>query len=111
MMKYLVGETSSGTAVFAVKGENAANLTALNPAIGADLTADCFDLAREIRTIDMRASPYDFSDLGLMPIRIETPHGRGEYVEHQRDFAERGALLRRRLMEALTRALDGAGSP
>jgi 2-keto-4-pentenoate hydratase/2-oxohepta-3-ene-1,7-dioic acid hydratase in catechol pathway len=39
MMKYLVGETSSGTAVFAVKGENAANLTALNPAIGADLMA------------------------------------------------------------------------
>ena len=38
-MKYLVGETSSGTAVFAVKGENAANLTALNPAIGADLMA------------------------------------------------------------------------
>ncbi|MEY2964872.1 MAG: hypothetical protein RLZZ228_685 [Actinomycetota bacterium] len=81
------------------------------PAIGADLTADCFDLAREVRTIDMRASPYDFSDLGLMPIRIETPHGRGEYVEHQRDFAERGALLRRTLMEALTRALDGTGSP
>ena len=39
MMKYLVGETSSGTAVFAVKGENAVNLTALNPAIGADLMA------------------------------------------------------------------------
>lgn len=38
-MKYLVGETSSGTAVFAVKGENAVNLTALNPAIGADLMA------------------------------------------------------------------------
>ena len=36
-MKYLVGETSHGTAVFAVKGENAVNLTALNPAVGADL--------------------------------------------------------------------------
>ncbi|MEP3346357.1 MAG: fumarylacetoacetate hydrolase family protein [Litoreibacter sp.] len=36
-MKYLVGETQSGTAVFAVSGENAVNLTALNPAIGADL--------------------------------------------------------------------------
>lgn len=36
-MKYLVGETSQGTAVFAVNGENAVNLTALNPAVGDDL--------------------------------------------------------------------------
>lgn len=36
-MKYLVGNTPEGTAVFAVKGENAVNLTALNPAVGADL--------------------------------------------------------------------------
>jgi 2-keto-4-pentenoate hydratase/2-oxohepta-3-ene-1,7-dioic acid hydratase in catechol pathway len=36
-MKYLVGETSQGTAVFAVSGENAVNLTALNPAVGCDL--------------------------------------------------------------------------
>lgn len=36
-MKYLVGETADGTAVFAVDGENAVNLTALEPAIGPDL--------------------------------------------------------------------------
>ncbi len=36
-MKYLVGETSEGTAVFAVNGENAVNLTALDPAVGSDL--------------------------------------------------------------------------
>ncbi len=36
-MKYLVGETSEGTAVFAVSGENAVNLTALDPAVGFDL--------------------------------------------------------------------------
>ncbi len=36
-MKYLVGETSEGTAVFAVSGENAVNLTALEPAVGSDL--------------------------------------------------------------------------
>jgi len=36
-MKYLVGETSQGTAVFAVNGENAVNLTVLSPAIGDDL--------------------------------------------------------------------------
>ncbi|MBU2866987.1 fumarylacetoacetate hydrolase family protein [Pacificibacter marinus] len=38
-MKYLVGQTPSGAAVFAVQGENAVDLTALNPAIGADLMA------------------------------------------------------------------------
>lgn len=81
------------------------------PAIGADLTADCFDLAREVRTVDMRASPYDFTNLGLMPIRIETPQGRSEYVEHQRDFAQRAALLRGRLMHDLSRALDDAAAP
>ncbi len=36
-MKYLVGETSGGTAVFAVMGEGAVNLTALDAQIGADL--------------------------------------------------------------------------
>lgn len=38
-MKYLVGETSGGTAVFAVKGDKAVNLTAMNAAIGQDLEA------------------------------------------------------------------------
>ncbi len=36
-MKYLVGTASSGTAVFAVQGAKAINLTALNAAIGQDL--------------------------------------------------------------------------
>ncbi|WP_373636763.1 fumarylacetoacetate hydrolase family protein [Yoonia sp. BS5-3] len=36
-MKYLVGKTESGTAVFAIEGEKACNLTQLNPAIGDDL--------------------------------------------------------------------------
>ena len=36
-MRYLVGETTDGPAVFAVNGENAVNVTALDPAIGGDL--------------------------------------------------------------------------
>ncbi|MDO6590915.1 FAA hydrolase family protein [Loktanella sp. D2R18] len=36
-MKYLVGKTTNGTTVFAVDGENAVNLTALNAEIGGDL--------------------------------------------------------------------------
>ena len=38
-MKYLVGETATGTAVFAVKGDSAVNITAINAKIGADLMA------------------------------------------------------------------------
>jgi 2-keto-4-pentenoate hydratase/2-oxohepta-3-ene-1,7-dioic acid hydratase in catechol pathway len=36
-MKYLVGQTKSGTAVFAVDGDKAVNLTAINSAVGEDL--------------------------------------------------------------------------
>ena len=36
-MKFLVGATSGGTAVYAVTGDSAVNLTTLNPAIGSDL--------------------------------------------------------------------------
>lgn len=36
-MKYLVGKTTNGTAVFVVDGEHAVNLTALSPKIGDDL--------------------------------------------------------------------------
>jgi hypothetical protein len=72
----------------------------LAPAVPSDLIMDCFDLAREIRELDMRASPYDLSALGLQPVRIETPAGRAEYAAAQRGFAERGQALRRRLIAA-----------
>lgn len=39
MMKYLVGETDNGTAVFAVKSNEAFNLTVLDSAVGRDLMA------------------------------------------------------------------------
>jgi hypothetical protein len=81
------------------------------PAVGADLTADCFELAREVRAVDMRASPYDLSALGYIPIAIETAHGRAEYLEYQRDFAERGGRLRSRVIAALRSALSVAAKP
>ncbi len=37
----------------------------LSPMIGTDLVADCFELARDIRVLDMRAAPYDLADLGF----------------------------------------------
>lgn len=36
----------------------------LTPFTSAELVADCFELARRIRVVDMRASPYDLTELG-----------------------------------------------
>lgn len=73
----------------------------LLPAVPSDLVVDAFELARAIREIDMRASPYDLADLGYPAIPIETPAGKAEYVARQREFAERGGRLRRRLLAAV----------
>lgn len=77
----------------------------LAPFTPAELIADCFALARDIRETDMRASPYDLARLGFAPIRIETPEGRADYEVHQRDFAARGQPLRARLIALLERLL------
>jgi hypothetical protein len=71
----------------------------LSPATPADLLADCFELAVEVRELDMRASPYDLADLGYPPVRIETPAGRAEYARTQGALARRAAPMRARLVE------------
>lgn len=73
----------------------------LAPAVPSELALDAFELALEVRRVDMRASPYDVSGFGLAAIAIETPTGKREYADHQRDFAERGGLLRERLLAAI----------
>jgi hypothetical protein len=90
------------------------------PLIGSDLVADCFELAWDVRIVDMRAAPYDLTGTTLdpsgepwTPIRIETPEGKQEYAAHQRDFATRATPLRARLIEeceGLLRAADRAAS-
>jgi hypothetical protein len=72
----------------------------LSPLVGSELVADCFALAREIRTLDMRASPYDLTALGVTAVRVETPEGRAEYARAQRAFADRASGLRTRLIDA-----------
>lgn len=71
----------------------------LGSATPAELLADCFALAVDVRELDMRASPYDLADLGYPPVRIETPAGRAEYARAQAGFAERAAPLRSRLID------------
>ena len=78
----------------------------LSPLVPSDLVADCFELAWEIRVLDMRAAPYDLAPLGFEPVRIETPEGKAEYVAAQRGFAERGTPLRQRLVAECERLLS-----
>jgi hypothetical protein len=79
----------------------------LAPLVGSETVADCFELARDIRGLDMRASPYDLSDLGYEPVRIETPAGRAAYAAAQREFAERAAPLRARVLAIVDGAVSG----
>ena len=76
------------------------------PLVGSDLVADCFELAWDVRIVDMRAAPYDMTGIVLdptgepwTPIPIETPEGKQEYAAHQRAYADRAAPLRQRLVE------------
>ncbi|GAT34783.1 hypothetical protein TSACC_23217 [Terrimicrobium sacchariphilum] len=80
----------------------------LAPFSSSELVADCFELARDIRTLDMQASPYDLRELGYEPVRVETPEGRAEYESRQRDFSRRAAPLRENLI-ALCQELIAPG--
>jgi hypothetical protein len=81
----------------------------LGPAVPGELLLDCFELARDVRELDMRASPYDLRASGREPVRIETPAGRAEYATAQRGFAARGAVLRDRLLAVTGALLDSTG--
>lgn len=83
----------------------------LSPLIESELVADAFVLARDIRELDMRASPYDLSVLGYEPVAIETAAGRREYTSAQRAFSDRAATLRRPLLDVVDSTLsDFVGS-
>ncbi|GAA3646626.1 3-methyladenine DNA glycosylase [Microbacterium marinilacus] len=72
----------------------------LGPLVPGDLLLDAFELARDIRRLDMEAAPYDLSGWGFVPVRIETAEGKAEYVRRQRDLAARGNALRGRILDA-----------
>ncbi|MGC5289755.1 3-methyladenine DNA glycosylase [Micromonospora sp. DT231] len=80
--------------------------TKLGPAVPGELALDCFELARDIRLLDMRASPYDFSSYGEPAVAIETPEGKAEYVARQREFSQRAGHLRSRLVDVCAALLD-----
>lgn len=79
------------------------------PAVSSSLLFATFQLARNIRVVDMRASAYDLREWGYEPIRVETSQGRHEYADLQRQFAQQAATLRNDLI-TVTHSLGVAAS-
>ncbi|WP_208008595.1 3-methyladenine DNA glycosylase [Agromyces protaetiae] len=83
----------------------------LGPLVPGELLLDAFALARDIRYLDMAASPYDMEPWldprDPEPVRIESADGKAEYVRRQRGFAERANALRSRLLETVFDASYG----
>jgi hypothetical protein len=73
------------------------------PWIGSDLLLETFRLAVLLRDLDMRASPYDLSAWGVVPVKIETTEGRREYEAEQRKLADAARGLRGKLIDSLGR--------
>jgi hypothetical protein len=87
------------------------------PLVGSDCVADAFELAWDVRVVDMRAAPYDLTGLVLdphgvdwSPLEIETPEGKREYADHQRRFVERAEPIRARLIAQCEQLAAGASS-
>ncbi|RYD35581.1 MAG: 3-methyladenine DNA glycosylase [Verrucomicrobiaceae bacterium] len=76
------------------------------PWIGSELLIDCFELAIELRDLDMRASPYDLAAWGRDTVRIETTEGRRVYETEQRALAAKAVPLRQALVAALEKTLE-----
>ena len=73
----------------------------LVPVVPSELVMDCFELARDTRSLDMRAAPYDLRELGYEPVRIETAEGKAQYAAEQRGFSVRSQALRGRVVAAI----------
>lgn len=76
------------------------------PWVGSDLLWDAFELAIQLRELDMRASPYDLRPFGYEPIRVETAGGRAEYRNVQEALSVRSQSVRSRLIQALDEVLS-----
>jgi hypothetical protein len=69
------------------------------PWVPSTLILAAFDLAWEARTLDMCASPYDWSDIGLDAVPVETEAGRSDYRQAQRRLTESARPIRRRVID------------
>ena len=83
----------------------------LVPFVESTIVLDAFELALDARRVDMRASPYDVTDLGLDPIPVETSDGKAAYVQEQRRLAALAAPLRERLLHHVSDLLEHGSVP
>jgi hypothetical protein len=81
----------------------------LYPWIPGDLLRETFLNAVEARKVDMQASPYDATEFGLEPIKIETEAGRKEYLERQTEIFENSQPVRKKLIEEYEKVLEWVG--
>ena len=78
----------------------------LTPWLMSDGLSDLFEFALQAREVDMRASPYDVRLLDLEPICIETSEGRRQYVQEQRQIADRGSVFRAELIARIRSLIE-----
>lgn len=83
----------------------------LMPFVESTIVLDAFELALDARQVDMRASPYDVTNLGLAPIPVETTDGKAAYVQEQRRLARLAEPLRERLLEHVAKLLEHDAAP
>ena len=76
------------------------------PIIDSDLLFKAFELAKEIRILDMQATPYDLTEWGYEPVKTETAEGKNEYVRRQKDYSARAQIIRTELIEKIENALS-----
>lgn len=81
----------------------------LYPWISSDVIREAFFNAVETRKVDMRASPYDATEFGLQPIKIETEAGRAEYLERQMEIFENSQPIREMVIEGYEKVLGIVG--
>lgn len=78
----------------------------LHPWISSEIVRDAFFNALETRKVDMQASPYDATEFGLKPIKIETEAGRKQYVERQMEIYQNSQPIRHQLIEAYKKVIQ-----
>lgn len=77
----------------------------LYPWVPSELIREAFFHAVEARKTDMQASPYDATEFGLEPIKIETEAGRKVYLKKQAEIYEKSAPIRKKLIRVYKKIL------
>lgn len=78
----------------------------LYPWISSEIIREAFFNALKTRKVDMQASPYDATEFGLDPIKIETESGRKVYIERQMEIYQNSQPIRHRLIKAYKKVIQ-----